>query len=157
MPLPLSVGANLTSRCINPLLQRPLFLCDESLLWPFQHCLDLVKIHLEASDTWCMNFVRVAICPMRCRCYCSVQICAPYWADFWQPLWWTFSLKSVKLQEARKSQFGTPWLLQRAAITLASAACNLFFPDVLDPLTFDHVHSTFSCDRASVCVGMCWP
>ena len=43
--------SNLTITLITPLLQRALFLSDESLFCPFQHCLDLVKIHLEASDT----------------------------------------------------------------------------------------------------------
>ena len=40
----------------------------------------------------------------------------------------------TELQESKKSQFGQPSLLQRAAITLVSAACNLFFPAVPDPL-----------------------
>ena len=71
--------------------------------------------------------------PDAMRSYCSVLIWAPYWVDFWQPLSWTLSVKCTELQGSRKSQFGTPWLLQRAAITLAPAVCNLFFADVLDP------------------------
>ena len=51
------------------------------------------------------------------RCYCSILIWAPYWADLWQPLWWTLHMEYTELQEPKKSQFGQPWLLQRAAIT----------------------------------------
>ena len=132
MPIPWLVASILTPRCISLLLQRPLFfewwkpfLTIPSLPWP---CQDppwgLCHFMYEVGD--------IVICPMRCRYYCSVQIWATYWADFWQPLWCAFFVKCSKLQGSKNSQIGTPWLLQRAAITLALTACNLFFPDVVD-------------------------
>ena len=73
MHKPWSVPCILTSRCINPLLQRALFLMVACLWLLIQRSLDLVEIHVEAFDTWSMKLVTFVICPMRCRCYCSVQ------------------------------------------------------------------------------------
>ena len=61
MPIPWSVASILTPHCINLLLQRLLFLSDESLSCPFHHCLDLVKIQLEACVTSCMKLVTLVV------------------------------------------------------------------------------------------------
>ena len=143
-------------RCINLLMQSPEFLTAASLCLVIQGFHGIVVIPYELVDTSCINLVTLLM-PDALLCYCSVQIWASYWVDFVQLLWWTFIVNFTELQEHLKSLFGQPWLLQRAAITLVFAACNLFFPAVLDPFTLGHIHSISSCERAIVCAGVCWP
>ena len=101
MPIPWSVGAILTPRCINLVLQRPLFSDDVCPGWWIQHCPDAVEILLEVNDTWCMKLVPFPICPMQCGVNAASRIfdcCKPLFGDpkfpwhFWDPCWalWHF-------------------------------------------------------------------
>ena len=157
MSITYSSGASFTPRCINLLLQRPLFLSDASLWWLTHKCPGIVEVHFRScsSHTW--------FCWLLAQPRCIARLLQR--PDLGPLLSW--SLATIVMDLA----YGVYWVARTHKITIwktliIAARCNNLGLCSLQPvhcywtwplLISGHVHSTFSCDRAVVCVGMCWP